>query len=131
MSSGAHQELLGANLGGTVTQFQVVKITTAVAGKLTVIASAATTDICFGVAQQGGSAGDHVEICVHGETYVHAGGTVAAGSLVNGDAAGLADNQSTTVLSLPVIGLMLESAVVTDFAKMWVIGSGTVEANAS
>ena len=129
MSAGAHQELLGANLGGTVTQFQVVKITTAVAGKLTVIASAATTDTCWGVAQQGGVSGDHVEICVHGETYVHAGGTVAAGSLVNGDAAGLADNQTAVAIALPVLGVMLESAVVTDHAKMWVVGSGTLAAN--
>ena len=127
--AGAHQQLLGANLGGTVAQYAVVKITTAVDNKITVIESAATTDECYGVAQQAGVSGDHVEICIYGETYVLVGGTVAAGSLVNGDAAGLADNQTAGVLALPVIGLMLESAVVTDTAKMFVGKGGLVLAN--
>lgn len=127
--AGAHQQLLGANLGGTVAKFAVVKIATAVGGKLTVVESAATTDECFGVAQQGGVAGDHVEICVYGETFVLAGGTVAAGSLVNGDAAGLADNQSAGVLALSIVGLMLEAAIDGDTAKMFVGKGGLVLAN--
>jgi len=127
--AGAHQQLLGANLGGTVAKYAVVKVTTAVSGKLTVIESAATTDECYGVAQQAGVSGDHVEICIYGETFVLVGGTVAAGSLVNGDAAGLANNQTAGALALPIIGLMLESAVSGDTSKMFVGKGGQVLAN--
>ena len=58
----------------TITEFAVVTLNTA--GKVAV-ATSATSDLIVGIAQRGASAGDVVDVLVHGTSRAIAGATLA------------------------------------------------------
>lgn len=120
MAGGAYRQAIGANAGGTIAQWDIVAITTAVDGQLTVVTSTTATDVTHGIAEHAAVAGDHVTVVVGGETFVKAGETLAAGDFVNSGAAGDAFTPANTTLANPCIGFVLEAGVVGDIIKVFV-----------
>lgn len=92
------------------------------ANPLSVTPASAVNTLCAGVAETSAAAGDNVTVCLSGNTFVIAGGSVSAGNVLGGgsSAKATAVTVDATILAGAILGFALADGSADDLIPCYI-----------
>lgn len=92
------------------------------ANPLSVTPASAVNTLCAGVAETSAAAGELVTVCLEGNTFVIAGGSITAGNVIGGgsSAKATAVTVDATILAGAILGFALADASLDDVIPCYV-----------